>query len=67
MIYISDATYSGMTLGMGNPGVCLACGEIDEYAGCEPDAEDYECPSCGECRLWGLEQALVAGYLTITV
>ena len=34
--------------GMGHPGVCLACDYYDEYAGCEPDAENYECPECGD-------------------
>ncbi len=64
-ITMSDAEFSEMTFGMGNPGVCLACGDIDEFAGCEPDAENYECANCGKRRLWGLEQALIAGYLDI--
>ena len=29
-----------------NPGFCLACGA--EADGCEPDAEQYPCESCGE-------------------
>jgi hypothetical protein len=66
-ITISETDYSAMTLGMGSPGVCLACGDLDEYAGCEPDARDYECPACGEHKLHGLEEALIIGALTITV
>ena len=34
--------------GMGNDGFCLACGEMQD--GCEPDARNYKCESCG--RLW---------------
>lgn len=29
-----------------NPGFCKACGH--EQGGCEPDAANYECESCGE-------------------
>lgn len=65
-IKISEDSYATMTMGMGSPGVCLACGEIDEYAGCEPDARGYECHDCGEKALCGLEEALVSGDLTIT-
>lgn len=40
-----------------NPGFCLACGlEVD---GVEPDAENYECESCGEHQVWGADQILV--------
>ena len=35
--------------GMGNGGICLACGE--EASGCEPDARGYLCESCGEKTL----------------
>jgi len=24
--------------------------EVDEHAGCEPDAQNYECPCCGFTR-----------------
>ena len=34
-------------------GNCLACGNIQD--GCEPDAENYECESCGESRVCGGE------------
>ena len=37
-------------------GFCIACG--DEAFGVEPDAENYECESCGECRVFGAEQLL---------
>ena len=42
-----------------NPGFCLACGaEVSE--GCEPDAEQYECESCGEHAVYGAEEILIA-------
>lgn len=42
-----------------NPGICLACGE--DADGCEPDARGYECESCGEPRVFGAEELLLAG------
>jgi hypothetical protein len=42
-----------------NPGICLRCGE--EAEGCEPDAENYTCESCGEKQVYGAQQALIAG------
>ena len=38
-------------------GVCVACGE-DAY-GVEPDAEQYECESCGRRAVYGWEQVLL--------
>jgi hypothetical protein len=46
-------------------GLCLACGEIQE-GGCEPDARGYECESCGENRVYGIEESLMMGRITIT-
>lgn len=40
-----------------NPGFCLSCGE--EQGGCEPDARDYECESCGEMLVFGSEEVLM--------
>ena len=45
-----------------NDGLCLACGEIN-HGGCEPDAEEYLCESCGEDKVMGFEQALVCGHI----
>ena len=42
-----------------NPGFCLACGEKQD--GCEPDAQRYECESCGEKKVCGAEQILLMG------
>jgi hypothetical protein len=41
-----------------NPGFCLACGA--EADGCEPDAEQYACESCGERAVYGAAEILIA-------
>ena len=43
--------------GMESPGICIACGEDAE--GVEPDAERYECESCGRHAVFGAEQLLL--------
>lgn len=40
-----------------NPGFCNACG-ID-VEGVEPDAQNYECESCGESEVFGAEEFLI--------
>lgn len=45
-------------------GVCLACKEFTT-GGVEPDAENYECPMCGENEVFGTEQALMLEELDI--
>lgn len=47
-----------------NGGYCLACG--DEAYGIEPDARRYECESCGEHKVYGIEELLMMGRLEIT-
>ena len=42
---------------LSNPGFCLACGEPHE--GCEPDARECECESCGEHAVYGAEECLL--------
>lgn len=41
-------------------GFCIACGEDTD--GIEPDGEAYECPSCGENKVYGGEQLILMGY-----
>ena len=41
-----------------NPGFCLSCGA--EAEGCEPDAQQYECESCGAAAVYGAEEILIA-------
>ena len=38
-------------------GVCLACGEFQD--GCEPDARNYTCDSCGKNKVFGAEEAIL--------
>lgn len=40
-----------------NPGFCIACGF--EQDGCEPDAREYECESCGKRKVYGAEELLL--------
>lgn len=40
-------------------GFCLACGA--EQDGCEPDAREYECETCGEYSVYGAEEILIMG------
>ena len=44
-------------VGLSNPGFCLKCGY--EQDGCEPDAEGYECESCGAHAVSGAENCLL--------
>ena len=41
-----------------NPGFCLTCGA--EAEGCEPDAQQYQCESCGEAAVYGAAEILIA-------
>jgi membrane protease subunit (stomatin/prohibitin family) len=41
-----------------NPGFCLHCGA--EADGCEPDAQQYLCESCGETAVYGAAEILIA-------
>lgn len=45
-------------------GICIECGEIQD-SGVEPDAHGYECNSCGKSSVYGLEEALLLGYVEI--
>jgi hypothetical protein len=40
-------------------GFCLACGM--EQDGCEPDARNYKCHSCGERKVFGAEEIMLMG------
>lgn len=45
-------------------GRCLSCG--DNQFGCEGDASNYPCESCGEEEVFGLEELLILGKIVIT-
>ena len=59
---LSEAEYSEMA--DENGGFCIECGEA--AYGVEPDARRYECESCGERGVYGLEELLVMGAVTFT-
>ena len=46
--------------GTENPGFCIECGERRE--GCEPDAKNYPCESCGEKEVYGASELVLMGY-----
>jgi hypothetical protein len=52
---VDKQKYDDLAEGFG--GICLACGEFYEGA-IDPEAEEEECPSCGEVKLYGIEQAV---------
>jgi hypothetical protein len=47
-----------------NMGFCTECGT--EHYECEPDACGYTCDNCGKKTVYGLEELLLMGLVTIT-
>jgi hypothetical protein len=45
-------------------GFCTTCQEFTRDC-CEPDAENYDCPECGRLTVYGAEQAMIMGLLTV--
>ena len=45
------------SVGLDNPGFCLACGA--EHESCEPDARNYECETCGAKKVFGAAEILI--------
>jgi hypothetical protein len=54
---IVDAVERRLT-SLDNPGFCLICGA--EHDGCEPDAENYTCASCGAEQVFGADLLLIS-------
>ena len=50
---IESAIFEGTT------GFCTECGEPQD--GCEPDACNYLCESCGKRQVFGAEELLIMG------
>lgn len=44
-------------------GFCLSCGS--SRGSCEPDAAKYKCETCGEMRVYGLDNLLAMGLVEI--
>lgn len=59
---IDTETYSDMR--EESEGFCRACGE--PAYGVEPDARKYQCESCDAKQVYGIEELLLMGKLTIT-
>jgi len=53
---VEEAVEESM-FGNSYPGFCLLCG--DDADGCEPDAEEYECLSCGAFQVMGAENVMI--------
>jgi len=62
-ITIEEADYYLGSLGC--PGYCKQCNEIEEYASVEPDARHYLCPNCETKNLYGFEEAILMGFITV--
>lgn len=45
-------------------GWCKTCGDFTREC-TEPDAEDYDCPECGEDSVMGASLAMVAGEIEV--
>lgn len=58
---LKDAISRNM-FGLDNPGFCIACGY--EQEGCEPDAENYECESCGAEEVFGAQEIALRWSIT---
>lgn len=51
------AAAESQMFGLENPGFCIACGA--DADGCEPDARNYECESCGEHKVFGASELML--------
>lgn len=49
----------------GNEGYCRHCKDFTtDFA--EPDARNYECAKCGQLEVFGAEESLLMGLITIS-
>ena len=53
---LEDARHRRM-VSLDDPGFCLVCG--NEQGGCEPDARNYACESCGAEQVFGIEELIM--------
>jgi hypothetical protein len=60
---LTEAEYRKSSWDGDNTGFCLACGA--DADGCEPDARQYKCDTCGAMKVYGLEELLMMGLLKI--
>lgn len=48
----------------GYEGFCAKCAKFTADS-CEPDAREYECPRCGEPKVYGAEEAMMMGLIDV--
>lgn len=59
---MQEVDFEEITEAMGlSEGYCVNCGEFTRDC-TEPDAEDYDCPECGENSVMGAEQMCIYLY-----
>ena len=46
-------------------GFCRTCNDITNSGGCEPDARNYVCDSCGKKTVFGIEEAFMMGLFEV--
>lgn len=62
-VEMTEGEYHSLVFGDGTPGFCLACGS--DCVDCEPDARRRKCEGCGERRVYGIEELMVMGKITL--
>lgn len=60
---VSEDEMQEIMFGTSDNGWCIACGE--EAYGVEPDARKYECECCEKRAVYGYQELLMMGLLTI--
>ena len=65
MIYLTEDEINAVIFDtdLDNPGICLQCGKRAE--GVEPDARAYRCDHCGKRSVYGIEEAVLMGAVSI--
>jgi hypothetical protein len=63
MLTITEDEIRACMYGTATTGICISCGAKQE--GCEPDARKYVCEECGAEAVYGLEEALMEGLVTL--
>ncbi len=64
-VKVTYDTFVEFTGGIGHPGVCMGCRDVEEFMYCEPDAECYRCETCETGLVFGLEQAMMLEFIDI--
>lgn len=46
-------------------GYCRKCDDITRFGETEPDAQRYPCDQCEQKKVYGIDHALIAGWIEI--